>query len=435
MSAHEKVVASDKIWASLITKDSYLPGLLTLAFSLRRVGSKYPLVALHTGTLADDTVRALAERGIPLQRVPYIFPGTRPPQAGAVVGPDGRNGAAKRGGSAVADREADDDGGSGSSSTTTTTTTTTTTNGNSTNGGGGSRDGWYAHDPRFRDCFTKLAAFSLAAYSRIVLLDADMLVRRNMDELFDLPLDNENRLFAATHACTCNPLHFAHYPRDWTPDHCAFTQQHADPAGAQTSGGSPDDGMGQLNGGLLVLAPSSSAGGIDVYRAVLDALCGPEPTPPERLPFADQSLLGLLFAGRWVALPYVYNALWPMRRRRVHGAIWRDAEVRNVHYILTPKPWEKKQKEEEEEEETKVKAVDRQEKQNGDGDDDDDDDGAPNGRQARTGRDDGGEGDHPADDADGTDDDDDVLDRWWWEVDAERRAWEAKNGIGEQQRG
>jgi alpha-N-acetylglucosamine transferase len=34
-----------------------------------------------------------------------------------------------------------------------------------------------------------------------VLLDADMLVRRNMDELFDLPLDKENCLFAATRMC------------------------------------------------------------------------------------------------------------------------------------------------------------------------------------------------------------------------------------------
>jgi alpha-N-acetylglucosamine transferase len=30
------------------------------------------------------------------------------------------------------------------------------------------------------------------------MLDADMLVRRNMDELFDVPLDEENRSFAAT---------------------------------------------------------------------------------------------------------------------------------------------------------------------------------------------------------------------------------------------
>ncbi|KAJ4302378.1 hypothetical protein N0V88_002522 [Collariella sp. IMI 366227] len=59
------------------------------------------------------------------------------------------------------------------------------------------KNDFYPHDPRFRDCFTKLAAFSLTGYSRIVLLDADMLVLRNMDELMDVPLDGEKRLFAA----------------------------------------------------------------------------------------------------------------------------------------------------------------------------------------------------------------------------------------------
>lgn len=56
--------------------------------------------------------------------------------------------------------------------------------------------------------------------------------------------------------------------------------------------------------------------------------------------FADQSLLGDVFYGRWVALPYVYNALKTLRWRGVHDTIWRDENVKNVHYILSPKPWE-----------------------------------------------------------------------------------------------
>lgn len=58
--------------------------------------------------------------------------------------------------------------------------------------------------------------------------------------------------------------------------------------------------------------------------------------------FADQSLLGDLFHGRWVALPYIYNALKTLRHEGVHRPIWRDAEVKNVHYILSPKPWQEK---------------------------------------------------------------------------------------------
>lgn len=142
----------------------YLTGLLTLNYSLRRVGSKYPLVVLHFGSLSDEAVRTLTDRGIPLQKVPYIYPGMPWPEGVA--------------GSSSKAHDNED------------------ANGNNTNGGG-STNQWYAYE-RFRDCFTKLAAFSLTAYSRIVLLDADMLVLRNMDDLFDVPLDNENRLFAAT---------------------------------------------------------------------------------------------------------------------------------------------------------------------------------------------------------------------------------------------
>lgn len=42
-----------------------------------------------------------------------------------------------------------------------------------------------------------------------------------MDELMDLDLDNRSlggmggRVFAASHACACNPLKKGHYPRDW----------------------------------------------------------------------------------------------------------------------------------------------------------------------------------------------------------------------------
>lgn len=37
-----------KIWATLITNDKYVPGLLTLDYSLKRSKSKYPLVAMYT---------------------------------------------------------------------------------------------------------------------------------------------------------------------------------------------------------------------------------------------------------------------------------------------------------------------------------------------------------------------------------------------------
>lgn len=87
-----------------------------------------------------------------------------------------------------------------------------------------------------------------------------------------------------------------------------------------------------MNGGLLVLNPSMA-----IYNRILDTLESPKTA---EYAFPDQSLLSDLFCGRWVALPYVYNALKTLRWKGVHDTIWRDDEVKVVHYILSPKPWE-----------------------------------------------------------------------------------------------
>jgi alpha-N-acetylglucosamine transferase len=267
-----------QVWASLITKTSYLPGLLALDYSLKRVGSKYPLVALYTDAFTEDGHRALDIRNIPKQRVEYVLPSK---------GKD-----------------------------------------------------YTLHDPRFVDTWTKLSVFGLPGYDRIVLLDADMIVRKNMDELMDLPLDDASlkgegdRVFGASHACACNPLKKSHYPKSWVPENCAFTSQHSDPVKAQTEAAPSTTGVSMLNSGLLVVIPSQA-----VYEKIQTAMLD---DGIANYNFPDQELLSVAFKGRWAPVPYVYNALKTLRSQAVHGAIWRDDEVKNVHYILSPKPWDNK---------------------------------------------------------------------------------------------
>lgn len=86
-----------------------------------------------------------------------------------------------------------------------------------------------------------------------------------------------------------------------------------------------------MNGGLQVVNPSMA-----VYNLILSRLQQPSTVD---YAFADQSLLSDIFRGRWVALPYVYNALKTLRWKDVHAPIWRDDRIKNIHYILTPKPW------------------------------------------------------------------------------------------------
>ena len=116
------------------------------------------------------------------------------------------------------------------------------------------------------------------------------------------------------------------------PANCAFTSQHDSPDATQTEGAPPRTGGGIMNGGLQVVNPSAT-----VYQLILERLKSPDVI--ENYEFADQSLLSDLFAGRWVALPYVYNALKTLRWEGVHKQIWRDERVKNIHYILAPKPW------------------------------------------------------------------------------------------------
>jgi lipopolysaccharide biosynthesis glycosyltransferase len=87
------------------------------------------------------------------------------------------------------------------------------------------------------------------------------------------------------------------------------------------------------NGGLQVVNPSN-----DIYDTILDRMS--QSSSVENYEFADQSLLSDVFKGRWVGLPYIYNALKTIRWKGVHDPIWRDGKVKNIHYILSPKPWD-----------------------------------------------------------------------------------------------
>lgn len=129
-----------------------------LHHSLKKVGSEYPLVALFTDSLPEEAQKAIDERGIAKRRVERLLPGDEIEK--------------------------------------------------------------YT-EPRFLETWTKLSVFSMTEYERVVLLDADMLVMQNMDELMEFQLDpahmegKGDRVFAASHACTCNPMKKPHYPKTW----------------------------------------------------------------------------------------------------------------------------------------------------------------------------------------------------------------------------
>lgn len=117
------------------------------------------------------------------------------------------------------------------------------------------------------------------------------------------------------------------------PEACAYTSQHSDPDDAQIHGPLASLSLGMPNGGLQVINPCAA-----IYERILKQLTNDDAV--ETYDFADQSMLGDIFFNRWQPLPYVYNALKTLRWKDVHSQIWRDERVKNLHYILSPKPWE-----------------------------------------------------------------------------------------------
>ena len=62
------------VYVTLLTKDSYLAGTLTLEQSLKSVQSRYPLVVLVTPTLPSHTRDALSRRRIQFRETQPLKP-------------------------------------------------------------------------------------------------------------------------------------------------------------------------------------------------------------------------------------------------------------------------------------------------------------------------------------------------------------------------
>jgi len=141
---------------------------------------------------------------------------------------------------------------------------------------------------RFKDVYTKLNVWSLdkLGIESVVYLDADTLVRRNFDELFD------------------SPFYFAAVP--------------------DVYGGARGFSI-TFNTGVLALSPDTAV--LDNMKRMLEVAEYP-------LGEADQSFLNLYFGGKTMWLPYAYNANLAIKKRSQE--LWEALrqEMRVVHYTL-----------------------------------------------------------------------------------------------------
>ncbi|KAG6820376.1 hypothetical protein H0H93_001347 [Arthromyces matolae] len=245
-------------YVTLLTKSSYLAGTLVLDYGLRAVHSKYPLVVMVTPSLPLEAREVLTQRGILMREVESLHP-----------------------------RE--------------------------------NSHTLASHDERFADTWTKLRGFELTEYDRIVLLDCDMIIMKNMDELMDLELPKDH--IAAVHS-----QYFARIP-----ENCAHTAVKSPQTLPPPYGPTSPRPYQQLNSGTVVLNPSKNlAEGIVQFLSTSDKIA--------EFSFPDQDLLTEFFKGKWIPLHWYYNALRTLRY--IHPNLWKDEEVRCLHYILPDKPWQ-----------------------------------------------------------------------------------------------
>ncbi|BFZ57744.1 hypothetical protein PYCC9005_004797 [Savitreella phatthalungensis] len=266
-------------WATLLTRETYLPGLIVLHYSLRAVESAFPLIVLYTDTLSQNARDVIASLGIRAVHVDPILP---PPKVSLIA-------------------------------------------------------------ERFADTWTKLRCLTLEGYRRVVMIDNDMLVLQNMDELFYAPLpDNGNGILSA-HGCICNIDRSDWAPDNWIPENCPFTkatnpeQALMHPAPTDLAA---DFGCQQLNSGLVVMTPDPTWW--DKMQAYMRSPRDGElfQFPDQDV---LTGLFGVREGGGedsdatcWRSLSYTYNAV--KISRDWHSNHWRDGDVKNLHFICD-KPW------------------------------------------------------------------------------------------------
>ncbi|KAI9716306.1 MAG: hypothetical protein M1828_000402 [Chrysothrix sp. TS-e1954] len=262
-------------YASLITRPSYLAGVVILAYTLKKTGSIFPLVVLYTDTLPASSVAVIAAEAsscnIVLKKTKILLPKDY--------------------------------------------------------------DERHLIAERFADTWAKLRVFELFEFDLVCQLDADMIIRKDMDQIFSMAMPDDDWL-VSTHACVCNVDKDPWAPVEWNQANCAHTpMQHPEALTKPTQPSMstlPTHHM--LNSGMFMFRPS---------QQLWDQMMTYFDTCPDlaKLQFPDQDFLGNFFRDRWSAAGWQYNALKTMRY--LHPNIWRDDEVRCLHYIVD-KPWAKR---------------------------------------------------------------------------------------------
>lgn len=158
----------------------------------------------------------------------------------------------------------------------------------------------YDHN-RFKDIFTKLQCFKLTQYEKIIMIDIDMLIIRDMDDLFNLKAP----------AASLKNHDLKHGEK--IPKNLIIKNGNL---------------IGSINAGVMLLKPS-----IDEYGAIVDDI---KTAKNRQYKLMEQEYLSERYHDQWTNISFLYNFQFGLSNR----AKKYDVEtIHNLHYSSRLKPW------------------------------------------------------------------------------------------------
>lgn len=159
-------------------------------------------------------------------------------------------------------------------------------------------------DTRFKDVFTKLECLSLIQYDKIILLDLDMIVLRNIDHLFDL-----------TPPAACLKKFYIPYG-NLIPKNMICRGNKL---------------VGSINAGLMLLKPD-----IEELKNIKKDIS--ENTHRFKFKYPEQDFLSLRYCGKWRSITFNYNFQFGLTKR-VKKYHYKVNDIYVIHYSSSYKPW------------------------------------------------------------------------------------------------
>lgn len=157
---------------------------------------------------------------------------------------------------------------------------------------------------RFRDVFTKLRSFQLIEYDKIILLDLDMIIVKNIDHLFQLKTP-----------AACLKHYYVPYGHLIPPKMICQNNKL----------------VGSINAGLMLLKPD-----LEEWNNIQTDIKKSNQINQYRYP--EQDYLSLRYCCCWTSITFNYNFQFGLTKR-VKKCHYKANDIYVIHYSSSYKPW------------------------------------------------------------------------------------------------